>query len=73
MALSGDLIPRLDGCSRRLSALLDEIDAERERRDELIVRALEEGNTYRAVARAAHLTPGTVAEIVGKACSPRTR
>jgi hypothetical protein len=65
--MSSDLRPRLAACADRVRVLEAEKAAELERRNSLVRRAINEGNTYAAVARAAGLSKGRVAAIMALA------
>jgi hypothetical protein len=65
VGMASDLRPRLERCAEQVRVLEAEKAAELERRNSLVRRAIAEGNTFRSVARAAGLSVGRVAAIVG--------
>jgi len=61
------ILARLDRCAERIELLQEELWAERERRDRLIVQAIvRDGKTFRAVAHAARRRVSTIAAAVAK-------
>lgn len=58
-----DLAPRLTKSAERVKDIRAELDAELERRNDLIRQALDEGMSFRAVGSAAGMTPGGVAGV----------
>lgn len=64
-AESDATLDRLRATSRRLAALAEERRAEQARRDELIIRARDEGMSWRTLARAAGISVARACAIIG--------
>ncbi len=58
------MLTRLEETARRLALLEEELRAERQRRDELVTEAREDGITWRGVAAAAHCSISRCVAIV---------
>lgn len=61
----GPIAARLRGSSDRLATLTEEEQAERRRRDELVVLARDEGLSWSTIARAARCSISRCVAIVG--------
>ncbi len=61
------LLARLSSSADRLAQLDEETEAERRRRDELIVELRDRGLSWSKIGKAARLSPGRCVAVVGSA------
>ena len=53
-------LPQLKASADRIASLTDELEAERERRNDLIVQLVDQGESRRAIAEAGQVSPKTI-------------